>query len=177
MLEPSSTSGLLDTAGTMTSSITRTLANRLLKVESWIGLSGRTELRCRKESVDLSWQILRGGSGSSPLFLTTSRPQLFFLGSRMEVRFGESSSCTAGVAARYPIYDQHVHRAMRFIQTGARDEIPAADAQRINAYLDGYVPFHSLFAALDPRQVDKALWAFGKFLSENEFPVLPTACL
>jgi hypothetical protein len=31
---------------------------------------------------------------------------------------------------RFPIYDQHVHRAMRFIETGVREEIPARTRTR-----------------------------------------------
>ena len=77
--------------------------------------------------------------------------------------------------ARFPIYDQHVHRAMVFIKTGGRGEIPTTDRLKITAYLERYLPFHSTFAPLDPRETDKALWAFGKFLKENNFPVVPAA--
>jgi hypothetical protein len=70
----------------------------------------------------------------------------------------------------FPIYDQHVHRAMRFIEAGVREEIPGNDAQKIRSYLDNYLPFHAGFDGIAWRQVDKALWAFGKFLNENNFP-------
>jgi hypothetical protein len=72
--------------------------------------------------------------------------------------------------ARFPIYDQHVHRAMRFIQAGVLEEIPSTDPQKIRTYLNGYMAFHAGFDGIRYRLVDKALWAFGKFLGENNFP-------
>jgi hypothetical protein len=75
---------------------------------------------------------------------------------------------------RIPIYDQHVHRAMAFIQTGTREEIPTDDAQKIASYIHRYVPFHTTFDGIDTRferAVDKALWAFGKFLKKPTFPI------
>src|ERR1022692_1085674 len=72
--------------------------------------------------------------------------------------------------ARFPIYDQHVHRAMRFMETGVREEIPAKDQDKIRAYIDQYMPFYARFDGLPHRAVDKALWAFGKFIGENNFP-------
>lgn len=71
----------------------------------------------------------------------------------------------------FPIYDQHVHRAMAFIDTGVLEEIPQYDPRKIEAYINRYLPFHAQFAALDRRAVDKALWAFGKFINEVNFPV------
>ena len=71
---------------------------------------------------------------------------------------------------RFPIYDQHVHRAMRFIQAGVLEEIPDTGPQKIHTYLNSYMAFHAGFDAIGYRLVDKALWAFGKFLSENNFP-------
>jgi len=72
--------------------------------------------------------------------------------------------------ARFPIYDQHVHRAMRFIQAAVLEEIPGKDPQKIRVYIDTYMPFHAQFDGIGARLVDKALWAFGKFLNENNFP-------
>jgi hypothetical protein len=74
---------------------------------------------------------------------------------------------------RFPIYDQHVHRAMRFIETGVREEIPAKDPDKIRAYIERYMPFHARFEGQPQRAVDKALWAFGKFIGENNFPLEP----
>jgi hypothetical protein len=75
--------------------------------------------------------------------------------------------------ARFPIYDQHVHRAMRFIEAGVREEIPEKEPDKIRAYLDQYMPFHARFEGISDRAVDKALWAFGKFINENNFPQEP----
>jgi hypothetical protein len=62
-------------------------------------------------------------------------------------------------------------RTMAFIVNGIPEEIPIYDPRKIEAYIDRYLPFHAQFAAMDGRAVDKALWAFGKFLSEVNFPV------
>ena len=72
----------------------------------------------------------------------------------------------------FPIYDQHVHRAMIYIQTGEIKEIPKYDPRKIDVYINRYLPFHSQFSAINGRLVDKALWAFGKFINENNFPGL-----
>lgn len=72
---------------------------------------------------------------------------------------------------RFPIYDQHVHRAMVYIETGKIEEIPNRDKDKIKLYLDDYLAFHQQFRpALDQRSIDKALWRYGKFLKELRFP-------
>jgi hypothetical protein len=72
---------------------------------------------------------------------------------------------------RFPIYDQHVHRAMAFIKKGQPEEVPADDASKIASYIDTYLPFYATFDGIDfgpvERVVDRALWAFGKFLKRN----------
>ena len=69
----------------------------------------------------------------------------------------------------YPIFDQHVYRAMRFIQHREIKEIPTKDRERAIAYVEEYMPFHSSLVskAVSGRDVDKALWSFGKFLKSN----------
>ena len=67
--------------------------------------------------------------------------------------------------SRFPIYDQHVHRAMAYLMQLHPREMPEANKDRVRAYLDDYVPFFAQFSAMAPRQVDRALWTFGKFLS------------
>ena len=75
---------------------------------------------------------------------------------------------------KFPIYDMHVHRAMRFIQSGAKEEISGkADSVKIRLYVDQYLPFYARFDGINHREVDKALWFYGKFLSENKFPADP----
>jgi len=65
----------------------------------------------------------------------------------------------------FPIYDQHVHRAMTYIQGENFKELAeCSDAMKVKLYLKHYLPFHQTFAGLDPRLVDKALWTFGKFI-------------
>lgn len=72
---------------------------------------------------------------------------------------------------RFPIYDQHVHRAMSVAKTGQCEEIEGwPDDRKIDSYLRDYLPFHSEFATLDQRSVDQALWAFGKFLKTSRLP-------
>lgn len=78
---------------------------------------------------------------------------------------------------RFPIYDQHVRRAMIFIREG-RIESRYQEAQKaINSYLEQYLPFYKPFAeasaslpfdrqvdGVSGRKADRALWEFGKFL-------------
>jgi hypothetical protein len=42
--------------------------------------------------------------------------------------------------------------------------------KKIAAYLQDYLAFHSFFAAFDQRSVDRALWAFGKFIKTSRLP-------
>jgi hypothetical protein len=65
---------------------------------------------------------------------------------------------------RFPIFDQHVFRAMRYIQAGNGAELPIDPNERIRIYTDEYLQFHEAFGVYQDRSVDKALWAFGKFL-------------
>jgi len=68
---------------------------------------------------------------------------------------------------KFPIYDQHVHRAMATILGWENTEISNYNKYKINSYLEKYVPFHAKFSKFNERNVDKALWAYGKFLSSN----------
>jgi hypothetical protein len=73
--------------------------------------------------------------------------------------------------AKYPIYDQHVHRAMTFIQGNPRAELSGWNDQRkIEAYLRQYVPFFNSFGEHPPRQVDRALMVLGQFIKTHRFP-------
>jgi hypothetical protein len=71
----------------------------------------------------------------------------------------------------FPIYDQHVHRAMSFIEFGKTEEIPNSDTSKERSYLERYLPFHRKFACSDLRAVDRALWVFGKFIKSTRFPL------
>jgi hypothetical protein len=65
---------------------------------------------------------------------------------------------------RYPIFDQHVYRAMRWIQTGTPEEIPSVDARKLTAYDEFLGFFRESFGDCKPRAADRALFACGKFL-------------
>jgi hypothetical protein len=64
---------------------------------------------------------------------------------------------------------------MTFILMGELREIPPDDAAKIASYKNEYVPFHHSFDGIDigpadpalDRTIDKALWAFGRFLKRN----------
>lgn len=65
----------------------------------------------------------------------------------------------------FPIYDQHVHRAMAFLLKRPDREIPNHDPTKIKTYIEVYRPFMEQFNGCDQRKVDRALWTFGRFLS------------
>jgi hypothetical protein len=58
---------------------------------------------------------------------------------------------------------------MVFIENNQRIEELASmnDKKKIQLYLDRYVPFNQSFRDMDGRDVDKALWTFGKFLKTS----------
>lgn len=64
----------------------------------------------------------------------------------------------------WPIFDQHTFRAMRYIQTGRIAEIGFTNKQKYKVYLEEYLPFLHDFKSGSAREVDKALFSFGKFL-------------
>jgi hypothetical protein len=66
----------------------------------------------------------------------------------------------------FPIYDQHVHRAMAFMLDwhDAKREIPTSNSKKIQIYLKEYRPFFCSFNECERRKVDRALWSFGRFL-------------
>lgn len=68
---------------------------------------------------------------------------------------------------RFPIYDQHVHRAMSVICTGKIAEISSTKV--IDSYISDYLPFHKNFTGLDWRMVDRGLWSYGKFIKSYRF--------
>lgn len=69
---------------------------------------------------------------------------------------------------KFPIFDQHVYRAMKYIQTGKLCELPKNEDAKIEIYFEEYLSFfQSLQAELRSREnqkLDRALWRFGKFL-------------
>lgn len=70
---------------------------------------------------------------------------------------------------KWPIYDQHTYRAMKFIKTGEIPEDENNDYEKYENYRKKYIPFFkSMVEECKPREVDKALFAFGKFLKTYE---------
>jgi hypothetical protein len=67
-----------------------------------------------------------------------------------------------------PIFDQHVYRSYRFIQHRDSLEIPG-NKKKEEVYHKKYVPFYQAIEKKCPRystkEIDEALWAFGRFLS------------
>ena len=65
---------------------------------------------------------------------------------------------------RWPIFDQHVCRAMCYMLESELREIPVKDTEKLQVYRDEYVLFYRSFRLFPERQLDKALFMFGKFL-------------
>jgi hypothetical protein len=72
---------------------------------------------------------------------------------------------------RFPIYDQHVHRAMAYIEQRRLEEIPASNVMKVQSYIERYLPFHQRFQGINARSVDCALWFYGKFVKSARFPL------
>ena len=76
---------------------------------------------------------------------------------------------------QFPIYDQHAHRAFSYISNSADDIIPRRN-RVYTVYFNEYVPFFNKFLHstnnFHPKDVDCALWAFGKFLSKYKKIIL-----
>jgi hypothetical protein len=72
----------------------------------------------------------------------------------------------------FPMFDQHVYRAMLLIEGQACDELDGkSDVRKIELYLTQYLPFLRRFAGIDPRKLDRALWSYGRFLKQWRFPL------
>jgi hypothetical protein len=63
----------------------------------------------------------------------------------------------------WPIFDQHTYRAMHFMKTEKVAELPKEKSQIYQAYKTEYLPFVRALNS-DSRKIDRALFAFGKFL-------------
>ena len=64
----------------------------------------------------------------------------------------------------FPIFDQHTYRAMACIEQLEPRELPDARRRKIEIYLGQFIPFRRNFGDADLRSVDKALFAYGRFL-------------
>lgn len=66
----------------------------------------------------------------------------------------------------WPIFDQNVFRAMRYLKTGQIVEIGITNKQKYEQYLKEYVPFVNSLGKVNHRKLDKALFSFGQFLKK-----------
>jgi hypothetical protein len=72
---------------------------------------------------------------------------------------------------KYPIYDQHVHRAMAQLERWADKEIASRPTEIFRVYLDQYLQtYNEGYAKWGMRRVDRALWAYGKSLKRGRAP-------
>lgn len=69
---------------------------------------------------------------------------------------------------KFPIYDQHTYRAMRYIQTGRIEEISKKNSSIYKTYQNDYIPFVKSLNETDQRKIDKALFSFGQFLKKSK---------
>ena len=68
---------------------------------------------------------------------------------------------------QFPIYDQHVHRAMAKLKGWNNIEIPCNGKKKVESYISKYLPFWNEFSNFPTKRVDEALWVFGKFLKSG----------
>ena len=64
----------------------------------------------------------------------------------------------------FPIYDQHVHRAMANLKSWEELEISSQNRIKVETYINYYLPFWKEFLEFPSKEVDEALWSYGKFL-------------
>ena len=67
----------------------------------------------------------------------------------------------------YPIYDQHIHRAYRFMHNETSDGINASmnEATKLKFYFEEYFPFVKESKIKDLKKMDEAFFAFGQFIN------------
>ena len=72
----------------------------------------------------------------------------------------------------YPIFDQHVFRAMKYIKFSKIEEIPFDEKEKEKFYFNEYINFFDkiklgLPQDFNNKKIDEALWSFGKFLKSS----------
>ena len=75
---------------------------------------------------------------------------------------------------RFPIYDQHVHRAYRFINNQSSDSIKASmnESVKLKFYFEEYYPFVRESKITDLKKMDEAFFAFGQFINIGNQKIL-----
>lgn len=71
---------------------------------------------------------------------------------------------------RYPIYDQHIHRAFHYLHGlnwQSINNVSLKDREKENFYFDHYLPFFSSLKDVQPKKLDEALFCFGRFLRSD----------
>jgi len=74
----------------------------------------------------------------------------------------------------YPIYDQHIHRAYRFMNKQASDGIKASmnESVKLKFYFEEYYPFVKESKIKDLKKMDEAFFAFGQFINIGNQKIL-----
>ncbi len=67
----------------------------------------------------------------------------------------------------FPIFDQHTYRSMAEIDSLKQAEITSAHKKKIDVYFKQYIPFTKKFIGICARDLDKALFAYGRFLKKG----------
>lgn len=67
----------------------------------------------------------------------------------------------------FPIFDQHTYRSMAHIKCICPSEIPTSKRQKQKVYFDLYIPFTKQFPNINIRELDMALFAYGRFLKKG----------
>jgi hypothetical protein len=68
---------------------------------------------------------------------------------------------------QYPIFDQHVYRAMLRLLDGKAAEPPATNRGKALAYADEFVSFFKACDYPSGKLHDQALWSYGKYLKNS----------
>lgn len=70
---------------------------------------------------------------------------------------------------KFPIFDQHVYRAMIFLLTNKIEELKNNDQIKLHKYEHEYLIFFNSVSPeiTDYKKYDEAMWTFGKFLSQS----------
>ncbi|APS40608.1 hypothetical protein [Salegentibacter sp. T436] len=76
--------------------------------------------------------------------------------------------------SKYPIYDQHIHRAFLYIHNGAWSNVrnTMSNKAKEEFYFEKYLPFIESQNIKDIKQLDEAFFAFGQFLNSQFYSVL-----
>jgi len=72
---------------------------------------------------------------------------------------------------KYPIYDQHVHRAYNYIKGIPFEQIKNTipDKEKLNFYFGDYLTFINSIRISDLKKMDEAFFAFGKLLNTGGY--------